>query len=266
MYEAGNEADRLAKINSLEGVKFSKKTRNTAETEPSGERKYSINRNVYNELDEWLSMSSEDRGKSSGRFLFGTTSKALRSIGAPDYKIYWDKSSLAKKMKDHKEFTPRVIKNLPSMIENPVMILQSESVQGSITIWGIKDDGKLPVMVSIKLDPKTRTGEIRDYAIITSAYSRPVSQLQSFINKKENILYLDPNKKRTDSWLQSLGLQLPPLDHQYGSIREVSFSTNSIPDSSSKSNPQFSFKKPSGEENSKYISAVERGDMMLCSA
>lgn len=55
-------------------------------------------------------------------------------------------------------------------------------------------------------------------------------------------MYLDANKKRTDSWLQSLGLQLPPLDHQYGSIREVKFSNKSIPETSEKSNTQKSLK------------------------
>lgn len=59
---------------------------------------------------------------------------------------------------------------------------------------------------------------------------------------KENILYIAPDEKRTDNWLQSLGLQLPPLDHQYGSIREVTLSTNSIPDSPEKSNRQNSLK------------------------
>ncbi len=49
-------------------------------------------------------------------------------------------------------------------------------------------------------------------------------------------------KKRTDNWLQSLGLQLPPLDHQYGSTREVTFSNNIIPESTGKSNRENSLK------------------------
>ena len=133
-------------------------------------------------------------------------------------------------MRKHEELTPDIIKQLPNIIENPVLVLKSETVENSITVWGEVYDRKTnnPIMVAIKLNAKTKTGVVSNFAVITSAYKRPISQLQNFLNKAENILYLDDNKKRTNDWLQSLGLQLPPLVHQYGSIHTISQQDDSV--------------------------------------
>lgn len=191
---------------------------------------YYINPDFESQFDEWMKLSESERAASNGRFLIGTTSDALKSIGVKNYRIYWDKGALAAKMRKHEELTPDIIKQLPNIIENPVLVLKSETVENSITVWGEVYDRKTnnPIMVAIKLNAKTKTGVVSNFAVITSAYKRPISQLQNFLNKAENILYLDDNKKRTNDWLQSLGLQLPPLVHQYGSIHTISQQDDSV--------------------------------------
>lgn len=191
---------------------------------------YYINPDFESQFDEWMKLSESERAASNGRFLIGTTSDALKSIGVKNYRIYWDKGALAAKMRKHEELTPDIIKQLPNIIENPVLVLKSETVENSITVWGEIYDRKTnnPIMVAIKLNAKTKTGVVSNFAVITSAYKRPISQLQNFLNKAENILYLDDNKKRTNDWLQSLGLQLPPLVHQYGSIHTISQQDDSV--------------------------------------
>lgn len=189
--------------------------------------KYYINPDFESQFDEWMKLP--DAEKKKGSFLIGTTSEALKSIGVKDYRIYWDKNALATKMKKHPELTPEIIKQLPNIIETPVLILKSSTVADSITVWSevFADDGK-PIMVALKLNPSSKTGVIADYAVITSAYKRPLRQLQGFLNDVNNILYLDENKKRTNNWLQSLGLQLPPLVHQYGSIQTIAHKDDSV--------------------------------------
>ena len=73
-----------------------------------------------------------------------------------------------------------------------------------------------PVITAIEL---RSDGEIKDYTVVTSAYEKDLDYLIS----NSDILYLDPNKKRTDNWLQQLGLQLPSLVTQYGSIGKITY-------------------------------------------
>ena len=41
-------------------------------------------------------------------------------------------------------------------------------------------------------------------------------------------VYIDPNKNRTNSWMQSIGLQLPPDATNYGSIGRISYADGNV--------------------------------------
>lgn len=56
--------------------------------------------------------------------------------------------------------------------------------------------------------------------MITSAYSK--GALQRYLDEN-SILYIEPNKKRTNSWLSLNRLQLPLGENRYGSIRKISY-------------------------------------------
>ena len=63
---------------------------------------------------------------------------------------------------------------------------------------------------------------VTDIAVITSAHGRTKEQIQYLINNSR-ILYIDPDKKRTDSWLASLRVQFPSDVTEYGSINKITY-------------------------------------------
>jgi len=159
------------------------------------------------QFDDWLeTWTLEDRLKSIGRFIVGVTSDALKSIGIDEFNIYWNEAKVAKIMNEHSGMTADVIKSVPDILENPILIMQSKTVASRITMFGeIVDANGKPVLVALELSPN-KTVEIADYVVIVSAYGKKGAQ--NFINSSE-IIYVEPNKKRTDKWLLVLGLQLP---------------------------------------------------------
>ena len=58
------------------------------------------------------------------------------------------------------------------------------------------------------LHPTTKTGEVLEYGVVTSAYGRRKSNAQSLIDSSA-VRYIDPDSKRTGEWMKALGLQLP---------------------------------------------------------
>ena len=93
----------------------------------------------------------------------------------------------------------------------------------------VKENGKTikkPVLVSLELLPtKKRGATILDFTLIKSAYSK--NALQQYLNEN-SILYIDPNKKRTDSWLSLTRLQLPFGENRYGPIRKIAYADGKV--------------------------------------
>ena len=78
--------------------------------------------------------------------------------------------------------------------------------------------------------------------MVTSAYAK--NALQKYINDN-TILYLDPNKKRTDKWLSLNRLQLPVGENRYGPSRSIAYSDGKVKISNSrnKTTVQLAFEK-----------------------
>lgn len=189
--------------------------KNTAQTD--GEVQYSLDAGFSKNLDEWIKSGK----KGGGYFRIGTTSEALQSIGVKDYEIFWDKTKIAAIMSKHPEMTQSIIAQVPQILENPVMVLQSNTVTNRVMVFGeLKTADGSPVMVALELRPQNKHGEIMDFAKVASAYGR--TQVQHDINTSD-ILYLDPNKNRTDTWAEALRLQLPAGLPKYGSIGMITY-------------------------------------------
>ena len=187
-----------------------------------GNAQYQLNPDFGNQFDQWYQDRDADGNLRTGGYLrVGTTSEALQSIGVDDYAIYWDKSKLDAIMKKHPEMTADVIKEVPQILEHPILVMQSQTVANRITLYGevTAADGS-PVMVAMELRPQSKRGEIQDFAKVASAYGR--NTVQRDMNTSD-ILYLDPNKKRTNTWLEALRLQLPAGLTKYGSIANVTY-------------------------------------------
>lgn len=209
-------------------------SKNTA-TE-GGEARYSLNEKFSQQFDDWLEKKTDNKG--AGSFLVGTTSDALKSIGVSDYEIYWRKAKIAKIMNEHPAMTADVIKSVPNVLEHPILVMQSQTVANRITLFGetVDAEGK-PVLAALELSPQSKQGEIQDFAVIASAYGK--NNAQQLINNSE-ILYVDPNKKRTTNWLGLLRLQLPSSLTSYGSIGRITLVNRDV-------NGNLSFGEGSGK-------------------
>ena len=212
-------------------------SKNTATED--GEARYFLNEDFTRQFDDWVNDRDEKGNlKTGGYFKVGTTSEALKSIGVNDYQIYWDQSKIAKILSKHPEMTADVIKNVPQILEHPILVMQSQTVANRITIYGeVMDAEGSPVLVALELRPQDKRGEILDFAKIASAYGK--RNAQNAINTSE-ILYVDPNKKRTDAWLEALRLQLPSGLTKYGSIGRVTYVNRDV-------NGNLSFGEGSGK-------------------
>ena len=87
--------------------------------------------------------------------------------------------------------------NAVLLMDKPIMVMKSQTVENSIVSFGeayTEGKHKKPVMISVLLKPETKSGEILDYAVITSAYGRRTSNLQNLMDKSE-IYYVGEQKK-----------------------------------------------------------------------
>lgn len=188
-------------------------------TEADSNTEYSLNSSFKSEVDSWYKDKAQFE-KSGGFFKVGKTSDALKSIGVKDQNVVWDKSKIKDILNKHDEMTIDEIKEVPNIIENPIIVMQSKTRLNSITLFGeVYADG-MPVMAAMQLSPTGKSGRVLDMSKISSAYGN--SKAQGLIDTSD-ILYVDPNKKRTDSWLRALGLQLPSGLTTYGSVGKVTY-------------------------------------------
>ena len=186
-----------------------------------GEVKYSINPDFATEYDMW------DKKSRRGFFVVGTTSEALQSIGVDPKNIEWDKNKIITIKKEHPAMTDDVIKQVPDILENPILIMQSKQIDSRIVLFGeVFDANDVPVLAVLELNPKVNYKYDLDVLKIASAYGKDTNP-QKLINESK-ILYVEPNKNRTDSWLEGTGLQLPFDLKSYGSLGNIAYKDKSV--------------------------------------
>ena len=178
----------------------------------------------------------------SKRLRVGSTSEVLQSIGVKDQNIYWDSGKIRKILQKHSAenfaagvddsvMTKEIIKQVPYVLEHPVMVLHSDTSRNAdyasrIYMFGeVYDATGKPVDVSLELLPTSRKGLELDNIMVTSAYGK--RNVQGLLNR-DQILYIDPNKKRTDTWLAVNRLQLPLRITRYGSIASLRYDEGNV--------------------------------------
>lgn len=102
--------------------------------------------------------------------------------------------------------TDNIIKQVPCIIENPIVVMRSKNINSHITMFGEVYSNNKPVLVVLELSPVSRKGLKLDELKIASAYGK--DKAQNFINSSE-ILYVESNKKRVSDWEKRTRLQLP---------------------------------------------------------
>jgi len=202
--------------------------RTTARGPPESGERYSLRQEFEDEFRRWYEETDADsRMTSGGWFEVGRTSDALRSIGVRDGAIYWRKSKLGYIMDEHPEMTPDVVAQVPEIIESPIVVLKSKTQPDSVVAFAeLRSEGK-PVMAALNLTPIPTGGMEAELAVIASAYGRSGKNAARLIQSSD-VLYLDENKNRTDTWLMSLGLQLPSGQPAYGSMGSITYSGGNV--------------------------------------
>ena len=182
--------------------------------------KYSIDKGFAKEYDNW------DKKSDKISFSVGSTSSVLRNLGVDNKKITWDSSKIIKIKNKHPEMTDSIIKQVPNILENPIIVMESNTVNGRLVLFGdVYDSKNNPVLVALELNPTDRGGKSLNVIKVASAYGKE-KNLQNFINKSK-ILYVEPNKKRTHMWLKVNRLQLPLLSSSTYGFFNNSISQNS---------------------------------------
>lgn len=178
----------------------------------------------------------------SKRIRVGATSEVLKSIGVKDQNIYWDSGKIRKILQKHSAenfragiddsiMTREIIKQVPQVLESPIVVLHSDTSRNAdyasrIYMFGeVYDQTGKPVDVSLELLPTSYKGLEIDDIMVTSAYGK--KNIQGLLNRDE-ILYIDPNKNRTNTWLAVNGLQLPLRITKYGSIASLRYSDGNV--------------------------------------
>lgn len=204
-----------------DGTAETKAESKSSDTERAeSKRHYTLNEDFASELDAW-------DGTSQKTFTVGTTSEALKSIGVEDRNIIWRGDKISKIMKKHSNMTLEVIEQVPNILENPIIVLKSQTVPTRISMFGeVYDSSGVPVTAILDLEPTSNGGQLMDMYIVSSAYGKD-TDLKGFIERSE-ILYLDENKKRADQWMQRLGLQLPLHASKGGSLGSVTYTDGKV--------------------------------------
>ena len=191
----------------------------TAQKNSAGEKtgadvRFSINPEFEKKYDQW------DKKTSGFSFRVGTTSKVLQQLGVDNRKIWWDASKIKKIKVDHPAMTDTVIKQVPNILENPILVMESKTKEGRLTLFGeVYDQKNKPVLAVLLLNPTDRGGNSINILKVASAYGKDTNPQGLIDNSK--ILYVEPNKKRTQNWLSVNRLQLPLPSSSYGFINTI---------------------------------------------
>ena len=182
--------------------------------------KYSVNPTFEREYDAW------DGKNENARFFVGKTSQTLRYIGVKNQEIVWDASKIIKVKRDHPAMTDEIIKQVPSVIEDPIIVMESKTVPGRITMFGeLADADGAPVLVALELEPTKDHRLNMEVIKIASAYGKDTSP-QKLLDESR-VLFVDPNKNRTQTWLKLYKLQLPS-SAKYGLNGRVTYKNASV--------------------------------------
>ena len=181
------------------------------------------------DIDEW-----DNNGKPGGEtFILGSTGNVLQGLGAIESDVYMLSDKINTIFKDHPEMTVKEIKNIPEILENPVLVLASRNVSGvtkntRLTIFGmVKAQNGKPVMVAFDLHPVENKLYLADMQKVVSAYTKDSSPTAAMnLMKNSDVLYAD--KDKTASLLHTVGFQYAYRIEQSGYIGNISYEDDEV--------------------------------------
>ena len=182
------------------------------------------------DIDSW-----DKAGKPDGEtFILGSTGSVLQGLGAIESDVYMLSDKINTIFKDHPEMTVKEIKNIPEILENPVLVLASRNVgRGTrnntrLTVFGmVKAQNGLPVMVAFDLHPVENNLYLADMQKVVSAYTKDNSPTAAMrLIENSDVLYAD--KDKTASLLHTVGFQYAYRIEQSGYMGNISYEEDQV--------------------------------------
>ena len=158
----------------------------------------------YNDaVDSAIAAAARGERPGRGPVSIGTTTPALHAAGIQNGELTTSPTIIAKSMFDH-GVTKTLLKAIPDLLENPVMVLDSDTVAGSFVVVTSEFVNGKPLMVVVS--PEETRGHVT-FNFVPSVYPKDdFSAIQRWVNGGK-LRYID--KKQSPSWFGSTRLQLP---------------------------------------------------------
>ena len=265
-YKGGHRSFPVAQDVVDDFVSEYKAQKNTTE---DGGVQYSYKESFASDVSTWDRNGRPD----DEQFVLGTTGDVLQGLGAIESDIYMHGEKVNTILNDHPEMSIDIIKRVPQILENPVLILKSRNVgRGSknntrMVIFGsVKAENGLPVMAVLDLRPVEGDLVIDDMQKVTSAYTKTTSPID-FVRNSE---VLFANKKRTTRLLRSIGFHMPIELLRSGSVGSITYSKRNVNMNGvsfsavvreRQQEGQFSYKDSTGMESDLTALRQERADL-----
>jgi len=223
---------------------FTESLKKAENATPKGDVKMAVNEHYAPDIDEW-----NREGRPAGEvFQLGTTGSVLQGLGAveSDLLIRGDKiediltgteidEATGETKLKHPEMSIETIKQLPQILEDPVLVLVAKSEKAKndpqnvnaaagaysrrIVVFGdVKAQGK-PVMAVLDLRPHEKRALLDDMQFVSSAYVKTKNPAH-FI-RTSYILYAD--KKRATSLLRGVGFHTPIALQRSGFLGSITY-------------------------------------------
>ena len=194
---------KIGKLVPDENAESNKKTASGTKVQDSGERA-AINEEFKERLDRW------DKKTIGFSFVVGETSTALQEAGIPKRQIRWDASKIATLLNKHQGMSIEVIKQIPQLLESPVIVVDSKKGPNAKIVMGDLYDANNKIVTAVLLlTPTSNKGNVLQLIKISSAEGR--GHIKSLFTYDDGtavpVRYVD--KKRIQSWLNVNRLQLP---------------------------------------------------------
>ena len=159
------------------------------------------------------------------QFKIGTPSATLRGLGVPDMDIMLSGEKIKRIKNKHPGMTDDVIRQIPSILESPILVMKSRTVADRLTMFGeLTDSNGNPVLAVLTTTPTRHANIDTDFLVLNSAYGKD-TRLQGFIDQSE-IIYTDKN--RADQWAAGLRLYLPSESASLGSDTSIPISGENV--------------------------------------
>lgn len=250
LHEMTGTVEKLAKlfedaaldaVSNRSGIAKTQSEVTTADNIVEGDKtKHSLRADYVRELDNW------DGDTTGFSFTVGKTSDALIKAGIPNKLIKLDATKVKNAIKKHSGMNIEIFKNIPDLLEHPVVVIDSKRNENSKIVMGDLYDGNGNVVTTVLLlAPTSKKGNVLDIIKISSAEGR--GHIESLFKNGDSynvpVRYVD--EKRVQNWLNANRLQLPL--HSFNSdsdssISEKSEKVNSLSENISKTDIRHSYK------------------------